>query len=477
MRLWIGLWAILALLQACRKESFNTSSEALLQFSTDTLTFDTVFTDMGSATRRLKIYNPYNQKVLLSRVSLAGGTHSDFRLNIDGLNRTEAQDIEIPAKDSIYIFAQVRIDPNNGDAMRWDSIFFDINGNRQKVILSAYGWNARYIGRIGFITRYVNSQIDFTNDKPYVLFGIVAIDSFSTLRIQPGTQVFMYGGSSSRPGDRALLYIGDQSTLEAGVGGSIQQPVEFKTHRLEEDYQPLPFHHSGIYLSRFSINNKIHNCIIRNGLDGIIVDSLSINGQPKLDLRQTKIYNVERSGILARQGSLYAENVLIANSNNYNVVLLKGGAHEFVHCTFANLATTVFVRRNEAILSLRDFELVYDQAGNELAVTADGLTRFKNCVIYGSKMEEIEVLRARGSTANFDFSFDHCLVKADTFSQNLINCWRNTNPRFKAPAEYNYAPDSLISPLVNRGLPLGILRDLEGNTRDGQPDLGAYEFQ
>ena len=40
-----------------------TSPDARIEFSLDTLRFDTVFTEQGSATRILKLYNPNNQTI------------------------------------------------------------------------------------------------------------------------------------------------------------------------------------------------------------------------------------------------------------------------------------------------------------------------------------------------------------------------------------------------------------------------------
>jgi hypothetical protein len=233
-------------LSACRKERFMSGNDLALEFETDTLRFDTVFTDMGTATRKFKVYNPYNRTLQVKNIRLGGGSGSDFNLNVDGLAGTSFDNVEIPAKDSIYIFANVRVDPNNGDALRTDSVIFDAGGDLQYVQLEAYGWNAIYIGQRGYLTRFTNVNLTLSPDTPYVFFGYIAFDSNSVLTIPGGTEIFMFGGPTTRPGDRALLYIGDNSTLKINVGGDLNNPVEFKTHRLEADYQELPFQHGGI---------------------------------------------------------------------------------------------------------------------------------------------------------------------------------------------------------------------------------------
>jgi hypothetical protein len=288
----------------------------------------------------------------------------------------------------------------------------------------------------------------------------------------------MFGGPTTRPGDRALLYIGENSSLKINVGGDLNNPVEFKTHRLEADYQELPFQHGGIYLSKNSINNQIHGCIIRNAVDGIVVDSLANNHpSPKLELINSKIFNTDRSSILSRQGSILAINSILANSNQFGLISIRGGIYDFRHCTIVNYGTNPFVGHSEASLSLRDFEVLYDEQGNEIGVNLfDVNANFKNCVIHGSKNEEVEFAKYFNSTASWNYSFDNCLMKLDTFNTGLNNIVRNQNPMFEDVETYSYAPDSIISPLVNRGINIGVLFDIMGKARDGNPDIGAFEF-
>ena len=89
--LFFTIIAAVYLLVACNKEDdFLLDSSAELSFSVDTLSFDTVFTELGSATRILKIYNTNDQPVRINKISLERGSASAFRLNIDGLPISEA---------------------------------------------------------------------------------------------------------------------------------------------------------------------------------------------------------------------------------------------------------------------------------------------------------------------------------------------------------------------------------------------------
>lgn len=481
-------------LSSCQKDIFITSPGAGLEFSLDTLTFDTVFTNLGNATRRFKVYNPHDQIIRINRARLGGGSQSDFKINIDGASTVSASNIEIPAKDSIYVFATVFIDPNNGDAVRLDSIIFETDGGgSQRVILHAYGWNAEYIGQVGYLTTFTNQTVTLNNSKPYIFMGIVAFDSSSCLVIPGGVEIYMFGGPTTRPGDRAMIYIGHESCIRSNVGGDLNNPVEIKTHRLEEDYQLVPFHHNGIYLSKTSKDNLIHGTIIRNAVDGVFVDSFSTNGSPKLEMTNCKIYNVQRSGVLGRGAHIEMTNTVIANSNQFNFIGIRGGAYNFRHCTFANYGLGL-VSRSEVILSYRNYEIQII-GGVETAVTDAGEAYFTNCIIYGNKREEVEVLTAGNPVNNFKYEFTNCLMKVDTFSQNMVNCITNKDPLFVDKDDYNYDIDSTGSPANNAGvstsMPIpqgswsiftflspfsGPFQDIINVQREPTPAIGAYEI-
>lgn len=103
-------------LTSCNNEMND--SEEILQFSTDTLTFDTIFSSMGSVTSKILIYNHSNKELKINRLELKGGSASAFRLNADGLIDEDHafSNIVIAPNDSMYLFVEVTIDPNNTHA-------------------------------------------------------------------------------------------------------------------------------------------------------------------------------------------------------------------------------------------------------------------------------------------------------------------------------------------------------------------------
>ena len=81
---------VFAFVISCEDEKYLSSPEAQLRFSADTIMFDTVFSTIGSTTRLLKIFNPYHEKVMISRIKVGAGDLSNFRLNINGFVGNEA---------------------------------------------------------------------------------------------------------------------------------------------------------------------------------------------------------------------------------------------------------------------------------------------------------------------------------------------------------------------------------------------------
>ena len=175
-------------LNACEKSENILSGNSKLEFSTDTVLFDTVFTTIGSTTLNFRVHNKSGQDFNLESIYLAGGTASKFRLNINGDQEVSLKDYVIPAQDSIFIFVEVTLDPNNvNDPMVvQDSIVFEYNGKMQDVDLIAFGQDVNLInGEI------IQSQ-DWTNEKPYLVYNSMAVDTAETLTIHPGTRIHFH---------------------------------------------------------------------------------------------------------------------------------------------------------------------------------------------------------------------------------------------------------------------------------------------
>ena len=96
----------------CKKEVITTDPSAQLEFSSDSITFDTVFTTLGSTTQILRVYNRNENAIRISEIWL-DNSDSQFRINVDGIAEGPFKDIEILGNDSIFIFIEVTVDPND----------------------------------------------------------------------------------------------------------------------------------------------------------------------------------------------------------------------------------------------------------------------------------------------------------------------------------------------------------------------------
>ena len=75
----------IAILFGCQKEDINNdNSSAALHFSADTITFDTIFTSIGSITKTLTVYNRNSFEVNTDNTDLGITMRDDeFAIEID----------------------------------------------------------------------------------------------------------------------------------------------------------------------------------------------------------------------------------------------------------------------------------------------------------------------------------------------------------------------------------------------------------
>ena len=130
------------ILSSCISDAISTSPSDTLAFSRDTVNFDTVFTDLGTPTARLIVFNRNKKGVEISSIRLKKDD-SNFSINVDGQSGKIFRDIEIRGNDSIYMFIECFI-PETSSAEPYlveDELEFVTNGVTQTVRLEAYGQN------------------------------------------------------------------------------------------------------------------------------------------------------------------------------------------------------------------------------------------------------------------------------------------------------------------------------------------------
>ena len=225
---------ILLIAAGCKKDIITTNSDAKLNFSVDSILFDTVFTSIGSTTKTFKLYNNNKQKVNISKAYLVGGAGSQFRINIDGVSGPEVSNIEVLSGDSLFVFVQVTVNPtgSNNPVLINESLVFETNNNSQQIALTAVGQDVHLHVPDIFPTNgtpaysKINTSTAWTNDKPHLIFGYAVVDSDSILTMNPGTKVYMNTG--------AVLWVFKNGSLV--INGNKDNEVTFEGARLEEKY-------------------------------------------------------------------------------------------------------------------------------------------------------------------------------------------------------------------------------------------------
>jgi hypothetical protein len=449
---------------SCRKDTFITGKDAVVQFSSDTLFFDTVFTTSGSITEAVKIINNNNQKLRLSDVKLMGGAGSYFSITIDGSPGPEQTGLELEANDSLYLFVAVTVKPgaSNLPFIVQDSIQVSFNGNQRYIQLQAWGQNAHFLRN-----QTIKTNTVWDNTLPYVILGGLQVDTNVILTIPQGCRVYLHA-------DAPLLVDG---TLQVSGNKYDSTKVYFQGDRLDEPYREFPGSWPGIYFRGTSINNSLQFAVIKNAYQGIVAEAPSLNAAPKVILNQCIIDNSYDAGVMGAQSSIQASNCLISNCGK-NIVLGYGGDYQFTHCTAASFSNDL-IAHVSPVLSVSNYVLQ-----GATPVTADLTANFINCIFWGGNgnVDDEVVVSQQGSTP-FAVNFSNCLWKVKNTPAGIgsANIIANNDPLFDSVNTSRRYYDFHLkagSPAIDKGANTVLIQDLDGNPRPvGLPDLGCYERQ
>ena len=456
--------SLLLILYSCKKDSFITSADARVTITADTLKYDTVFVTTGSTYRTFKIINENNQKLRISTLKLMGGIASVYKINVDGTPGTLFNNLEIEPNDSIYVFAQVNVNPNaaNLPFILRDSIEVSYNGKKRLVQLEAWGQNANFLRN-----KIVATNETWNNNLPYVILGSLLINANQTLTINKGCRIYVHA-------DAPIVVNG---SLQVNGLKDTADRVYFRGDRLDEPYKDYPASWPGIFFQTSSKDNVFNYVVLKNAYQAIGLTDPSPNANPKLILNECVIDNAYDAGIISLNSSIRARNCLISNCGK-NIFLTKGGDYQFTHCTVVTYANR-FINHRDPVLVVSNFINI-----NNIPVTANLNAIFRNCIFWGENgLVDNEVIVAKSGATPFNVNFDSGLWKvqttpANTTSNQMIN---NQSPQFDSiNTNRNYYDFRLkaTSPAINKGVNAGIIIDLDGKPRPvGLPDLGCFEKQ
>lgn len=477
---------------SCVDENDYAGGEGVeLKFGSDTVSFDTIFTTVGSVTKTLMVYNNEAKAVKIDRVALRSGAESRFAMTVDGERGAVVRDVEVGAKDSIYIFVRVELNPNDqtNPLLVEDAIDFTFNGKTRFVVLQAYGQDAYYHKPSHFLLSQNSSrrggydtvwyslaneggeacgcvvsggEIVWKTDKPHVVLGNCVVDSAYTLKLSAGARICMNKSSE--------FWVYKDGTLRAA--GEMSAPVVFESLRKDAHYATAAGQWGMVRFVAGSKDNVFDNVIVRNATIGVLADTC-VNSSPTLAMSNTRIENCSYVGLYSRGARLSASNLIVQNCGDYAVALTLGGSYEFVHCTFVNYWR--YSTRTKACLLLNDYYV--DVAGN-VQHRPIGTANFYNCIVYGSlSAEEVEFdfLAAHSSSKHFE----NCLVKTSKYAADadFVNCVFK-DPMFKNSTEGDLSPRE-GSPAIGAGSGVwsySVPYDINGTYRPDPPTIGAIEY-
>lgn len=481
MKKLLSLLALSVLiLSACKKDKV-TQDISGLSFSTDTVFFDTVFTEIGTATRNFKVYNNSSQTLRISSIAFANST-SPFRINVNGESGKSFTDIEILPHDSIYVFVEATVNPNGGNSplVIYEDVIFSSNGGSKSINLVAWGQDAIYyrpnerLEGLPPFRRVPNNTV-WTKNKPIVIFGYLVVDSDSSLTIEAGTKIHFHGGGG------LWVYKDGQIT----VNGTKEEPVIFQGDRLEATYKNLPGQWDRIIINggKPGKNNKIKYAVIKNAIFGLQVENDNTGSgagsgtsSNKLTLENTIIQNNSGMGLYARNYKIDATNVVVANAGTYGIAISGGGEYNFNYVTVANYFNYGQARKSPSFFMSN----VYEYYDGSLQIRQIANSKFNNCIVYGGIDTEFDVQTFDQQGITNEYQFDHILMKRkDALSgDKFTNIYYNEDPQFSDYINFNYRLRS-NSAAIEKAKPIsGIAFDLDMEARDpNKPDLGAYEYK
>ena len=455
-------------LVSCEEDKISTDTSLQLKFSSDTVRFDTIFTEQGSATYKLKVYNTSKNKVLIDKITLNNAEH--YKMSVSGISADVVNNTYLNAKDSLMIFIQVYIDPNDDKTpfVVRDSIDFFFNNHTQVLQLEAYGRNVKR-----FKNKTIDSDTTITSEIPILISDSLKVMEGATLTLTSGARLYCQKG--------AVIYVAGRLISE-GEHGSM---VEIRGDR--DDFMntipPLSYDQAsgqwgGIKIASSSFGNVLDYTDVRNADFGIVIDSTSAENVT-LTVKNSIIRNMLYNVVHSVNAKVEIYNSLLYNAGE-NILRIEGGEYKVIHTTLTNNYAFSWGGRTQPIL-------YYSNKYN------DNILPFKaemyNSIVYGNYTSEIDY-KLDTLTISPEYFFKNCIVKQHmkiVDSEIYKDCLINSSPKFvydeikdDTYRQYDYHLTS-ASPAIGKAdisITPTTPKDLDGIDRmqNGSADIGCYEY-
>ena len=455
--LCILVLGIVSCFTACIDDKFTTSPSDILTFSTDTVNFDTIFTEQGTATRTLKVYNKSNKSLSISSINLAKGNNSNFIVNVDGLSGTTFNNTEIRGQDSLYIFiiANATATGNALPVESRDSIIFITNGVRQDVKLLAQTQDAnRLRGTV------INSDSLLTAEKPFIIYDSLIVAAGATLTIEPGATLYF--------NSNAFLSVRGRLVAE----GTSDRRITLRGDRLDKMFDNLPYNNlagqwGGVHFATGSFDNRLTNVMLRGTTWGILCDSTDTS-RTTLSIHNSIIHNATQDLITAQCNQIQITNSELSDAG-HSVVVINGGTVNLTHCTIVNYYFYDVI--TGAIIQIPP---INDTKAKGISAS------FNNCLVAGNAS-----LLSEGDLTGTQIFFNSCMLTVNgSDDDNFINTYWEGNPHFMQIDRENYLYDYRIGSAESSAIGWGDARyavpplenDMYGVSRSEHVDVGAYQY-
>ena len=473
------------MLSCAEEDSWTSDASARLQFSSDSVVFDTLLATVPSATRTLTVYNRNADGVRLPLVRLLQGGASHFRVNVDGqyLAGGVGEDFEIRGRDSMMVRVEVTLPQTGSDGPVDfdDRLDFQLeSGVVQSVVLTAGGQDALFMrGRI------VETDTVFASSLPVVVYDSLVVAEGATLTLAPGTTLMFH--------DQASLQV--RGTLLSL--GSLERPVTLRGDRTDRMFPYLPYDNTpsrweGVHLHATSRGNRLSYTDLHSGRFGIVSDSTGLDGEPMLEMDGCVIHNIGGDGLQLNNCRATVRNTQVSNTQG-RCVSLFGGAYRFEFCTLAQFYPFT-AERGEALY-------VANHEGETFRDLVEA--HFLSCVITGYGDDVIMGSLSEGQDEAVNYLFSHCFLNTvetddelrfvsvrydhrpqgdDQDGEEEEQLLRDANFRLFDTHNflYDFTPDSLshIRNMADTALARRLPFDRLGRSRlgDEAPDAGCLEY-
>ena len=469
LKTFLFFGGLLLLFSCSDDDSFTTSRSNLLTFTTDTVSLDTVFSNVPTTTKTLWAFNRSGDGIRCTNIRLEHGNQTGFRVNVDGTylgvtNGFQTNEVEVRNKDSIRIFVELTSTMSYEDTPQLieDNLLFTLeSGVQQRVNLNAYTWDALQYNYV-----HIRNDSTLVSHKPIIIYGGLVVDSLATLTIGAGTTLYFHN-------DAGIDVYGKMM-----CEGTPDANVILRGDRIDNMFDYLPYNDvsgqwMGIYIHESSYGNVINYTDIHSTYDGIVMDSCDVE-KSTLSLVSSTVHNCQGYGVRANYCQAQIMNCQITNTQ-YDCLFVNGGRVSVNNTTLAQFYPFDSNRGVALRFSAKEFPLESFSCHNSL------ITGFSDDEMMGEPHDNMA----------FNYHFNHCIIRTPTITtddsvnfkyvifEDIEDTTMYGRKHFAkidhGKQKYDFHLDS-ISPAIDKAdatssLPL----DRDGKMRDERPDVGCFE--